>query len=276
MIDILLSTYNGEKYLNELLDSLLAQTYTNWVLFIRDDGSSDNTISIIDKYCQAYPQKIRKISEKNGVNVGVIHSFELLLKESQSEYIMFCDQDDIWLPHKIEDALEEISSAELQQPNKPIVICSDLYVVDNQLNKISESFWSYCRMNPSLLQKNNELAINNYVTGCTMLFNRKAKQISLPFGKNAVMHDAWIALKVLASNGIIIILEKPEILYRQHQQNKLGAIAVQYCFRYFFEKILNIKRVFEKNYLNYKQANEVLGMSFGCFIYYRLVYLIRR
>ena len=275
MINILLSTYNGEKYLKEQLDAILAQTYTDWALFIRDDGSQDNTLSIIENYCKKHPQKIKQISNNNE-NIGIIRSFELLLKQSQSEHIMFCDQDDVWLPKKIETAINKIKDIEIQNPNKAIVVCSDLYVVDSELNRISDSFWKYSRINPAYLQKRNELAVNNYVTGCTMLFNQKAKEISLPFGKNATMHDFWIALEVLNSNGIINILEKTEILYRQHERNQIGAFNMKYSYKYFIKKIFSIKTVVENNLRNYKQAKEIFNMPLRRFIYHRIIYLMKR
>ena len=149
-------------------------------------------------------------------------------------------------------------------------------VVDSALNRISDSFWKYSRINPTYLQKRNELAVNNYVTGCTMLFNQKAKEISLPFGENATMHDFWIALKVLDSNGIIDILEKPEILYRQHGENQIGAFNMKYNYKYFIKKIINIKTVVENNLRNYKQAKEIFNMPLRHFIYHRIIYLMKR
>ena len=94
MIDILLSTYNGEKYLSELLDSLLNQSYSEWKLWIRDDGSSDSTVRILDHYRRSYPNRINLIQSPAG-NIGATKSFEILLRQTLSEYIMFCDQDDI-------------------------------------------------------------------------------------------------------------------------------------------------------------------------------------
>ena len=109
-ITILLSTYNGEKYLKEQLDSILNQTYDDWFLLIRDDYSQDNTENIIDAYIKDHPNKIKKI--KSYENIGVVKSFEELLKTCSSEYISFCDQDDIWLPTKLEESMEKMDELE--------------------------------------------------------------------------------------------------------------------------------------------------------------------
>ena len=101
MIDILLSTYNGEVFLGELIDSVMGQTYQDCRLLVRDDGSTDGTLGILRTYQDNYPQRIVLTNDMLG-NVGVIKSFELLLANSSSEYIMFCDQDDVWLPNKVE------------------------------------------------------------------------------------------------------------------------------------------------------------------------------
>ena len=275
MINILLSTYNGEKYLKEQLESIIKQSHSDWTLYIRDDGSTDNTISIIDEYCSRYPNKIVKYEDCLG-NIGSLHSFEELLKQAKSDYFMFCDQDDVWLPQKIEKAMSEMVICENANPATPVIVCSDLIVVDEHLNKLSGSFWSYSKIAPQYLQKTNQLAVNNYVTGCTMLFNKKAKDVSLPLGKNAIMHDSWIALKIKASNGIISVLKEPYILYRQHGLNQIGAISINHNIKYFLGKIMAVKKVIRNNYIIFKQSNEILGISLLCFFYNRIIYLIKR
>ena len=275
MIDILLSTYNGEKYLAEQLESIITQSYSDWTLYIRDDGSIDNTMSIIEEHCTRYPYKIVKYEDFLG-NIGFVRSFEELLKQAKSEYFMFCDQDDVWLPQKVEKAMLAMKIRENKNPDTPVIVCSDLYIVDEHLNKISDSYWSYSKITPQYLQKSNQLAVNNYVTGCTMLFNKKTKDISLPFGKNAIVHDAWIALKVLSAGGIIQTLSTPEILYRQHGLNQYGASDIKQNFNYFWKKIIDVRAVIKTNYVNFKQSNEISGISLFCFFYNRIIYLIKR
>ena len=119
MLTWIIPVYNGEKYLSEQIDSILNQTYKDWHLLIRDDGSVDETISIISKYVSKYPNKITWINKEDVRNVGVIRSFEALMKESTSPCFMFCDQDDVWLPHKISVTLEKMKDTILKLPCLP-------------------------------------------------------------------------------------------------------------------------------------------------------------
>ena len=143
-VQILLSTYNGERYLGALLDSILAQTYQDWNLLIRDDGSSDGTMSVIQDYISK-DSRITLLPSKE--NVGVISSFELLLKSSSAPYLLFCDQDDVWLPKKVDILYSCMLDEERNFPGKPLLVHSDLLVVDADLNIISNSFWEYSNIN---------------------------------------------------------------------------------------------------------------------------------
>ena len=249
MIDILLSTYHGEKYISKLLDSILNQTYTEWRLLVRDDASSDNTISILNKYQQQNPQKIIIISNNTNQNIGVIKSFETLLKISSNKYIMFCDQDDIWLPNKIEESLNAILSLEQSNPNTPILIHSDLSIIDENDTITHSSLWQYTGIKPDILNNNPKyMAFCNSVTGCTILINKQCKDIVLPFPTNIMMHDAWIAIKV-CQLGIIHNLNKPLILYRQHSNNTLGINKYKFSI---INRIKNIKDIYTNTINVYK------------------------
>jgi hypothetical protein len=230
---------------------------------------------IIDEYCNKHKDKIINLSDNLG-NVGIIRSNEILIEKSSANYIMFCDQDDVWLPQKIEKSFERIKKIEAINPNCTIIICSDLIVVNEDLEIISQSFWEYCKISIRHLKKPKYLAVNNYVTGCTMLFNKNAKLLALPIGKNATMHDAWIALKVAASGGIIDPIPEAQILYRQHDKNQLGAAEIKYNLRYLIEKITNIDFFVKNNYLNYKQAKEILNTSLLTFFIRRIIYVLKR
>ncbi len=111
MVAILLSTYNGQLYLKEQIDSLLDQTYKNWCLFVRDDGSSDDTLQIISTYAKKCPERIVLLTDNRG-NIKPAASFMQLLSMVDMDYYMFCDQDDIWLSTKIERTYEEMVSIE--------------------------------------------------------------------------------------------------------------------------------------------------------------------
>jgi glycosyltransferase involved in cell wall biosynthesis len=224
MIDILLATYNGRKYLREQIDSILAQSCQDWQLLIRDDGSDDDTLSIIKDYAIKYPVKIKLIEDNSG-RLGVKLNFKRLLEHSTAEYLMFCDQDDVWLPQKIEATLNLMEATEEEYPNKPILVHTDLRVVDSQLKTIAKSMWRYQRTSPETGNNLNKVTLQNVATGCTIMINRKAKTISLPIPEEAVMHDWWIVINV-AKHGKIVYVPDQLVLYRQHPNNAVGAKKV--------------------------------------------------
>lgn len=276
MIDILLSTYNGALYINDFIESLLQQTYTNWHLWIRDDHSTDETCSIIQKYTNQYPNCISQLKDDYG-NVGFLKSFETLLHSAHAPYIMFADQDDIWLPDKIQHAMEAMKECEKQHnQNTPIVVYSDLQVVDNHLNTIQPSFWNMAKIRPDLLKTPIKLASNNFVTGCTMLFNQASKKISLPFGKHALLHDAVIALTTLVHNGILVYNSHTDILYRQHNQNTIGANHVENNGKYIIYKLTHIPKILQTYERLYAQARDIFPISRLDFYINRFIYLLQR
>jgi len=274
MIDILLSTYNGAPYLAQQLDSILAQTVSDWRLLVRDDGSTDGTRAILADYAGRYPERIR-LMEADG-NVGCVRSFERLLVASDAEYICFADQDDIWLEDKLAHLMAMMKEAEASVQDVPIVVCSDLQVVTEDLVLIDPSFWHYVRLRPDLLQTPNSLAVCNYVTGCAMLFNRAAREASLPFPPQAYMHDAVVALSTLAKGGVIRICEHRDVLYRQHHDNVLGAVQVKYCWQYVWRKMMSVPSVLRRQLVNYRQAHAVMRIGPLTFMCNRIIYLLRR
>lgn len=267
MIDILLSTYNGEAFLREQLDSILNQTYKYFKLIIRDDGSTDSTVDIITDYARKYPSEIIYINgiyyknldnreggcENNDGNekghLGFNLSYNELLKYSTSDYIMFADQDDIWLPKKIEISIGRIKELEKKFPDKPILVHSDLTVVNKDLKIIENSFFKHIRINPS---KNSlsRLIMQNTVTGCTMIINRSLVDIAIPLTEEVFFYDYWFAL-VAKIFGIIDTINEPLILYRQHDSNVIGAGANN--IRKLLKKISIIKDLYRQGCLLYKR-----------------------
>jgi glycosyltransferase involved in cell wall biosynthesis len=232
-INILLATYNGENFLSEQLDSLLTQTFKNFKIYICDDNSNDSTLYLINKYINNYPDKIILVNKPTTLQQGAKYTFDYLLKQSSAKYIMFCDQDDVWINNKIEVTLNGMKSAELiSGEHTPLLIHCDLKVVDESLNLINESFIQSQRINPYSSFIN--LLVKNSITGCTVMINRAAADGMHGTHSSAIMHDWWIALYVKAFGEVIFIDEKL-ILYRQHKNNVLGAkksgfsnIAAQY------------------------------------------------
>ena len=247
-IEILLPTYNSEHFLKEQINSILSQSYTNWNLLVRDDDSSDQTVHILNNYQNAYPDKI-SIIKSVGKRLGPKTSFETLLANCSAEYIMFCDQDDVWLPHKIEESLARIQQLERKNPDKAALVFSDLEVVDEQLATINPSFWNYSKVDPENVYNAYKLLINNPAPGCTFIMNRKVKPLVLPFPEQARMHDWWIILKV-AESGVIDYLKKPSLLYRQHKKNIVGAEAIKNT--YLLSRMANLSLTIKRNKESYQ------------------------
>jgi hypothetical protein len=221
-VDILLATYNGGKFLTEQLDSLAKQSYQNWQLIVRDDGSSDQTLSLLDEFGKRYAPRVNIIKDGKG-SLGASQNFSELLTHSDSDYIMFCDQDDVWLPHKIEVSLQSLLELERAHgKHTPLLVYSDLQVVDEKLNLINASFWQHQHINPTQGQHWNRLLIDNVVTGCASMFNRALLVAASPVPKEAILHDWWFAL-VASVLGVMKPINQPAILYRQHSRNVKGA-----------------------------------------------------
>jgi glycosyltransferase involved in cell wall biosynthesis len=270
-INILLSTYNGEKYLREQFDSLLNQTYSDWVLIVRDDGSIDNTLSIIEEYQKKYPEKIEKLSDTTG-NAGVIRSFEILLKNSSADYILFCDQDDVWLPQKIELSFQKMQEMESLYGKIPLLVHTDLMIVDENLQVIHDSFWKSAGIQPKVLDGNiHFLALCNSVTGCTVMINKEAKNKILPFPNKIKMHDEWMGICTM-KHGKMDYLPIPTIKYRQHGKNQCGAAEANYSLR---NRLLNIKNVIEENIELYKYHHSALYKTFLHYLYYKIKYFYK-
>jgi glycosyltransferase involved in cell wall biosynthesis len=239
-INILLATYNGQNYLTAQIDSILAQSYHDWQLLIRDDGSSDDTVSIIKDYIAEFPDKIRLITDED-CHLGASLNFGRLLEYADTEYIMFSDQDDVWLPDKIKITLKVMKATERRWPDKPVLVHTDLKIIDADSNIIADSMWSYQKLFPEIGDKLNKIMAHNVVTGCAMMINRKARMVSLPVPKEAVMHDWWIAIKV-AKHGKIAYVPITSVLYRQHLENKIGAKRAQKIYSLLFWKKLRHSR----------------------------------
>lgn len=218
---VLLSTYNGEKYLAKQLDSLLSQKYQNFVIYIRDDGSHDCTAKIIDEYCNK-ESKIVKLEDS--VNVGCAASFLTLMNNCKADVYIFCDQDDVWLPNKIERIVDFFSAQDMTQP---ILYHADLQVVDENLDTIHPSFLQYQKMSALDAMNKNNLYIQNFVVGCTCAVNSSLAELTLSAlktsqYKDVAMHDWWLAITAKLFGKIYYDDVKP-IMYRQHANNVLGA-----------------------------------------------------
>lgn len=234
-VEILLATYNGEQYLTEQLDSILNQDYENWIVRACDDASTDHTYAILEEYKEKYPHKF--IVEKNQKGFGSAKkNFMNLIKYSSCDYVMCCDQDDVWLPNKISLTLEEMGKTE--SGDMPVLVHTDLKVVDSKLQVLSESFFEHSNFRKAF--ELNEILIQNFVTGCTMMMNRPMVTLMSRVGiyDKILMHD-WIASILATSVGKVTFVDTPTMLYRQHAINSVG--AKKYGFALFLSKLKEAK-----------------------------------
>jgi glycosyltransferase involved in cell wall biosynthesis len=218
-VQILLSTYNGECWLPALWESLKQQSWDNWQLLIRDDGSADDTTYLIDHWVAESPERVVVLKDRE--HVGTKESYNRLLEAAQGEYFCFCDQDDIWLPEKIHSMMVEVRAQEYKHgKHTPILVHSDLIVTDEQLNTLHSSFWRFRRFR--MKQNKKQYLVQNIVTGCASLFNQAAAELAFPIPDHAMEHDRWLAL-VTKWFGVVSALPMALVKYRQHAYNQIGA-----------------------------------------------------
>ena len=225
-VRILVPTYNGGRYLSALLDSLLAQDHPNILITLSDDGSTDDTLCIVEAYAKKDPRRI--IHYQSGLRFGCAekHFMHLLSRYCDTPYIMFCDQDDVWHPDKVSKTLAQMEKTELSA-DIPTLVHTDLRVVDANLQQISPSFCHHSGIDGNRLAL-NQLLVQNVVTGCTVMINRSLALLAnaQPTPDIMRMHDWWLALLASAC-GNISFLNEATIDYRQHGNNSVGAKDVR-------------------------------------------------
>lgn len=227
-IDILLATYNGEKYLKCQLDSILNQTHKNIRLLINDDCSTDNTRAILKEY----EEKDNRIKVKyNEKNLGYVKNFEDLLKRVENKYFALSDQDDFWKEEKIEKSLNKLLEEDAD------LVFTDLEPVDEKLNTITPSMVRFMQMDKNIKKHQDYklVFLRNCVTGCTILSKKELinKYIPIPT-KKPMVHDWWMAL-IISQIGKITFLDEPTIKYRQHGNNQLGIYGMKNYIQDFDE-----------------------------------------
>lgn len=216
MVCILLSTYNGEKYLEEQLESLVRQEGVEIRILVRDDGSKDATCDILNKWQAAHPGLIDFVQ---GENVGFAMSFTHLLQMAvvrypEAEYFAFCDQDDVWLPEKLRVAVEKL---EAEAKDIPVAYCSNTRLVDSNLQFI-RMCW---KKGEARLTKERAL-IQSFATGCTMVFNRRAAETYVSHLPEVVKVHDFLMYQLCMFLGKVVYDENSYILYRQHGSNQIG------------------------------------------------------
>lgn len=210
-VQVLLSTYNGERYLAPLLESVLGQQHPDLQVLARDDGSTDGSWGTLQRYTG--PERIATV---RGENFGVVPSYFWLLRHADpaAEYFALADQDDVWLPDKVSRAVRWLGPLDSE---RPAMYCSRLTLVNDRLQPIGRS--PLPRRGPSF----ENALVQNIATGCTVLLNRSARDLLLrELPRDVPMHDWWIYL-VVSAFGEVLYDPEPRILYRQHAGNVVGA-----------------------------------------------------
>ena len=214
---ILLASYNGEKYISEQLDSIINQTYKNWELIIRDDGSKDETVTILNKY-EKKDERIKILRDDKG-NLGFLKNFEELLFNAKEEFVLFSDQDDFWLKNKLEKFVEKIRDLDEKVLSKPLLVHCNSLVCDKKLEIIKEKF-----IDSKIAKKNNSniYFFEYIVQGSTSMVNKKMIRESLPFLKSVTLHDRYFHL-LSQFLGTRVFIDESLVKYRQHERNEIGA-----------------------------------------------------
>lgn len=217
-VQILMSTYNGENYLREQIDSILGQEYGSIEILIRDDGSTDETLSILKEY-EAAHENIRYYA---GENIGAAQSFFDLMKnaDKEADYYAFSDQDDVWLPEKITRAIKWLES---EGGEIPLLYAGKTTPADEQLNEMQIK-----RQQAQIKPSFGNALVENVCVGCTEVFNRALLELVIKkLPEFTVMHDWWLYLSA-AAFGKVIFDKEAHILYRQHANNQIGMQCTRY------------------------------------------------
>lgn len=223
LVQIVMATYNGSKFIKQQIDSIIVQSFSDWELLVHDDGSTDDTVNIIKDYVQK-DSRVKLLDDGLKFHSSTANFIHLLKNADKSaDYICLCDQDDVWSEKKLEILLSEIEKTG-KKNEVPVCLSTDVSLIDSEGRKYIESFWQYAHVFTKSDFKT--LVLENTATGCTMIFNRKTLDyVSLLSDSeisNIIQHDWYIAL-VCAADGIYKQIEVPLVGYRQHNENEVGA-----------------------------------------------------
>jgi len=226
LISIAMCTYNGEAYLNDQLVSFVKQTQRPDELVACDDGSTDNTLQVLDKFSKEAPFRVRVY--RNQQRLGPIKNFEKAISLCSGDFIFVSDQDDVWMPQKVNTLLQALRN----NPGAGYVFC-DALIVDEMLRPMEYTMWQSIKFTPGQRRQFKQgkqvdmLLKHNVVTGATMVFRAELKSIILPIPDESI-HDEWIALLASSVGMYGVLIEEPLIEYRQHSQQLLGGRKVSF------------------------------------------------
>jgi glycosyltransferase involved in cell wall biosynthesis len=227
-IVILLATHNGARFIEEQIRSIQTQTVSSWKLLVRDDASQDGTLHLLADLARG-DERIHCVADNHG-RLGTVGNFAELMRISHAEgadYTFFADQDDVWTSTKLAGQLTYLLNIEsCYSPKTPILVYSDLEVVDERLNRIHRSFMSYQGLSHESHDPLRVLLTQNFVTGCATVINRALLDLAVPLPPGIIMHDWWLAL-CAAACGQLAYQPEPMVRYRQHSANEVGAEGFQ-------------------------------------------------
>ena len=252
-VEILMTSYNGERYVRAQIDSILAQKDERWHLTVSDDGSTDGTPGILDEYVALYPDKITRYHSGQRFG-GACGHFLHLMNRCDAPYMLFCDQDDVWYPEKVGVMLEALMRAEAEAGrDKPVLVFSDLTPVDEQLRPLAASMMAYQDQRPEALDY-RVLLMQNVVTGGATGFNRALARLAgrAEGEPDVIMHDGWAAA-VASRFGRAVYIPQPLSAYRQHGDNSVGARDVR-SVGYVMRMLSNLRQVRESLVKKKRQA----------------------
>ena len=248
-IDVLLAVYNGERFLRPFLDSLVRQLFRDFRLVVSDNRSSDRTVSIIEDYRAKLMHPLRILPLPDAVASAHVN-FARVTEAAEARYVMYADADDVWHSDKIGKTFAAMKEAEWNfGATAPILVHSDLAVVNEQLRFLERSFWRFQFIDPRRTAL-NQLLLQNCVTGCTVMLNRPLLELGKPVPQEACAHDHWFAL-VASAFGQIVVVPESLIDYRQHGGNVTG--AKRWGLRYVAERA---RRLYAAD-----GAHETLGLN---------------
>lgn len=255
MVSVLLASYNGEKYIRDQLESILNQTFSDLSIVISDDLSTDGTPAVIREYEERYPGRIRSLrnSERSG---SAQNNFFRLLTSVSDEYVMLCDQDDVWILDKVEVTLREMKRLEAEWGAEiPLLVHGDLSVTDKMGCILHESMAKYQKIAIHDNRFSHYLVENN-ITGNTVMVNMAFLQLLAHIPEECVMHDWWLGL-LASCFGRISYLDRPLVLYRQHGDNQVGSKSGK---EQYAEQIRNQNAVRENYRKMFAQAQQFLKL----------------
>lgn len=273
-IAILMATYNGERYLAEQIGSILGQTNHDWHLYIHDDGSKDDTVAILNDHARKHPDEITVMEYPP--QGGALSNFMSLLERVEADYYMFSDQDDVWMPEKVQLTLQKMREMETTySANVPLVSFCDLQVVNSRLELKDASFF-HARGIERMVFKERFFHLANMVPGCTMLFNRIARDTARPYQESKyIIHDYHIVLNALAHGGHIAGIPQPLISYRQHDDNVVGVGEKSETIA---NRLKSLGAVFKENKERYQAVKSITGLPLLTYLIIKIqsLFLISR